>query len=364
MPKRAQRLSVLAQTVALLEEGILEGRWAHHLPQERLLCEELGISRSTLRRSLPKIEALGLISPGERGTRRRILKVNTSKKLISSETSVAWLTVEDPQEFHGFIKSLYMELQKKLINQGASLQVVILPHKVLNDPAEYLESWLSEQAHDLWILHLMPDPVQQWFSANNTPCYLFGNRAKNTNLPGISVNNAPAIQHALNMLSRLGHTHLALLRHESDHIGEVQSEEAFTEATSNIAKGSVMLGSEDRERMHKLLSRHFLATERSTPTALICTLSNLALFATTWLQAHGISVPRAVSVILLRPAPGLKHIYPSLAHYAVPEHTIVPAALPAIIDLLQTGVCSDSEISLIPEFVAGESLAKLDQGSS
>lgn len=42
MPKRAQRLSVLAQTVALLEEGILEGRWTRHLPQERLLCEELG----------------------------------------------------------------------------------------------------------------------------------------------------------------------------------------------------------------------------------------------------------------------------------------------------------------------------------
>lgn len=138
-----------------------------------------------------------MISPGERGTRREIIKFKRQKKQISREASVAWLTVEDPQQFHGFIKSLYIELQKKLINEGASLQVVMLPHKVFNNPKEHLRSWLKEKAHDLWILHLMPDSVQQWFSANNTPCYLFGNRAKNTNIPGISVNNAPAIQHAL-----------------------------------------------------------------------------------------------------------------------------------------------------------------------
>ena len=65
-----KRVSLLAQSVESLRLGIAGGQWEGHLPPERALCEELEISRSTLRRAMLKIEEEGLIDSGRSGKRR------------------------------------------------------------------------------------------------------------------------------------------------------------------------------------------------------------------------------------------------------------------------------------------------------
>ena len=72
MTRSPHRLSVLAQTIDLIKDGIASGDWGKDLPQERQLSETINVSRSTIRRALAEIEALGLIEPGQRGKRRRI----------------------------------------------------------------------------------------------------------------------------------------------------------------------------------------------------------------------------------------------------------------------------------------------------
>ena len=47
-PTLPKRLSLVAQSVNSLREGIASGHWRQHLPGERELCEALQISRRTL----------------------------------------------------------------------------------------------------------------------------------------------------------------------------------------------------------------------------------------------------------------------------------------------------------------------------
>jgi DNA-binding LacI/PurR family transcriptional regulator len=80
------------------------------------------------------------------------------------------------------------------------------------------------------------------------------------------------------------------------------------------------------------------------------------MFALTWLQRTGISVPGDVSIVLLRSQPLLNFASPSIAHYEANESRAVTQIIPRLLDLLQSQACETSHIGLISEFVAGESL--------
>lgn len=368
MPDHPQRLSLLAQTVDLVHKGILQGRWTDHLPQERLLCEQLNISRSTLRRALPKLEAMGVIAPAQRGVRRKISQVpappKKSGKEIKNQASpvrkVAWLTVENSFSLPSIMKGLYMELQKCLEQNSCEMRMLTLPHKPLHQPEKYMATWIKEFPQDAWVLHLMPDEVQQWFSKHQSNAYIFGNKADRVNLGSINIGNVSALTHAIHMLKRLGHQQIGLVRRADDLVGENQMETVFRSNMKAKEDGQAYLLSclEDAESMHRVFTNTFLSSSGRHPTALFCTVPFLAAFALTWLQQHQFSVPGQVSIILLRSQEILRYVSPSLAHYSINESKIVPAALPSILDLIQTGVCPSTEISLIPDFVEGSSLGR------
>ena len=81
------------------------------------------------------------------------------------------------------------------------------------------------------------------------------------------------------------------------------------------------------------------------------------MFALTWLQQHGMAVPKDVSIILLRSQPLLNYASPSLTHYALNEAQSVMRISPRLLDLLHSQTCETSHIGLIPELVKGESVA-------
>ncbi|MGE9290519.1 MAG: GntR family transcriptional regulator, partial [Puniceicoccales bacterium] len=116
MPKSRHRLSVLAQAIDLIKEGILNGNWEGYLPQERLLSEEINVSRSTIRRALAEIEALGLIEPGHRGKRRKITVDPTRRNRTAKDKNarIIWLTHDESYQLPSFNKNVYIETQKRL----------------------------------------------------------------------------------------------------------------------------------------------------------------------------------------------------------------------------------------------------------
>jgi len=371
MHNSPKRLSILAQTVEILRQGIIEARWLKVLPQERLLCEELDVSRSTIRRALKQIEQLGFIAPAQRGTRRQISHKITevSKTNVSPtpqheiEKSVIWLTVDDISSLTSTIKNLYILVQKRLEVVNCKLRIITLPHKPLSNPSRYLKEWIKDFSCSAWILHSMPRNVQTWFSKHQRNAYLFGNPAKNVSLGGININNSSAISHAVSMFRRLHHKNICLLRRKEDLVGELDIENTFLASLdpTEKANSTVLKAEHERSDLDRIFKRTFHTRQINRPTVIFCTQPALLIFALTWLQQHQIKIPDQVSLCLLRSQKLLNHITPSLAHYEINEDRIAPAALPALLDLIETGACSSQVISLIPDFIPGQSLGEAPQ---
>ena len=69
-PALPQRLSLVAQTVQSLREGIRTGHWQTYLPPERELCALLQVSRPTLRAALDELLRKGWFDVSQRQRRR------------------------------------------------------------------------------------------------------------------------------------------------------------------------------------------------------------------------------------------------------------------------------------------------------
>ena len=78
MLRPARRLSLIAQTVAILKEHMESSNAGIALPSERELCAQMGISRMTLRAALARLADEGLIRGGQ--GRRHVIAAAKSEK--------------------------------------------------------------------------------------------------------------------------------------------------------------------------------------------------------------------------------------------------------------------------------------------
>lgn len=359
MPEIPQRVSLLAQAVDSLRRGIAGGEWTEVLPPERALCESLHISRSTLRRALDKIEEEGLIAKGRSGKRRRIIASPHPSSFESGPRgtrSIVWLTRQPLLDLPSINLRLIAQLQSRLSAHDCILNVVRVPDKPLANPDAHMEDWLKELSANAWILHLMPEGVQQWFYRHQPVTCIVGSRAPGVALASIEIDSTAPLQHAVAMLRRHGHQRVGLIRPEQHLVGEERLEESLLELFEDPSLPTVLACPSDPTRMARRFKKVFASKRGSLPTALICSTPRLALFTLTWLQQHRIPVPGQVSLIVLRSQPILDFASPSLAHYTIHEERAITQLLPRLLDLLQTHVCSTSHINLIPEFVPGDSL--------
>jgi hypothetical protein len=109
-------LSIVRQTIATIEGAVAAGRWTTWLPAERILCETLQVSRSTLRRALVQMQRAGHIRP-EHGRGNRILKraASRSHRCRSSDGAVfrAYSEVPLPLNLADQIDDLHAVLRER-----------------------------------------------------------------------------------------------------------------------------------------------------------------------------------------------------------------------------------------------------------
>lgn len=356
-----QRQSLLGQTVASIRLAITTGSWGDYLPAERRLCDDLKISRSTLRRALSKVEDEGLIESGSSGRRR---KITYSGEILSVEPGtgsknkkVIWITRLSLSELPSITLRLIALLQNKLSAQRCMVDVVRVPERVIDNPKQYMADWLDEYDADVWVLHWMPEGVQKWFQQNQRLCCILGSPGDGVLLPSIEIDSLAAMRHSLGLLQRKGHQHIGLVREDSQLVGEIyterilheQAEGNFTASVYACAKDPYLIGEEFEKRW---------TVKEHRPTALVCTLPHLALYALSWLQKHHIRVPEDMSIITLRSQPILEYCSTSIAHYALNEERAISELTPRLLDLLSHQTCATTPINLIPEFVSGDSCQK------
>ena len=87
MLRPAKRLSLVAQTVAILKEHIASSSAGDQLPSERELCAHLGVSRMTLRAALARLTDEGWIK-GSKGKRHLIAAAGAKGNITRSKNVV------------------------------------------------------------------------------------------------------------------------------------------------------------------------------------------------------------------------------------------------------------------------------------
>ncbi|MFC4991625.1 substrate-binding domain-containing protein [Rubritalea tangerina] len=359
MPIIPQRQSLLGQTVTSIRIAITTGDWTGMLPSERRLCDQLKISRSTLRRALEKVEEEGLIEPGRPGRRRRITysgeTLHPDELKQASNQKVIWLTRLPLSELPSTSLRLIALLQNQLAGQRCIVDIIRVPERIIANPQQHMEDWLSEHDAEAYVLHWMPENVQLWFQQTQQPCCIIGSPGNGVNLPSVEIDSLASMRHALAMLQRQGHQTIGLIREESPLVGEINIERILLEQAPGHFQATVASCPKDPYLIDEALERMWKNPEKR-PSAIICSLPHLALYAMSWFQKRGISIPDEVSILTLRWQPLLDYFTPSIAHYVINEERAIIEMTPRLLDLLRHQTCSTSPINLVPEFVDGETL--------
>lgn len=361
MPRSPHRLSVLAQTIDLIKDGIANDVWGRNLPQERQLSESINVSRSTIRRALAEIEALGLIEPGKRGKRRHITASRTRRSLFvgGKNARIIWLTHDESYQLPSFNKNVYIETQKRLAMNACDLNMVTLPFMPRVNPAKHLTRWVAQHRCDAYLLHSMPPAVQTWFSEHQRNACLLGNQAEGVKLSSVAVDVEASVRHALSMLHRLNHRRVLMLyRSVPRLVGEIQCRDTFLQGKALELSTEVLGLNDDSEELRRNIERIFCRPRSRQPTAIVCTLPYLALTTLTLLLKQRICVPEEVSIVLLRSQNLLRYANPTFAHYSVSEKRFAPLIVNRLLDIVRSGASNGKQVTFTPEFIPGESLGK------
>lgn len=175
---------------------------------------------------------------------------------------------------------------------------------------------VRETAADAWVVMAGSQPVLEWFAANATPVIAYAGRARTLPLASVAPDKVTPLRAALRRLVELGHRRIVMLVRE----GRRKPEPGFPERAYldelealGIATGPYNLPDwkESIEGFHAGLESLFRFTP---PTALIIDEVPFVVATLQFCLAHGLQVPRDLSLISTDPGPAFDWCRPAIAH--------------------------------------------------
>ena len=120
-----RRPSLIAETRAVLLEGIRAGRWERMLPGGRRLARELQVSRSTVDCAMAVLKREGMLSV-QQGRRGEILPraLQGAAPRVTGATSVALLVPQPLAQLRQFTALWVDELRRILHDEKIGLHIV------------------------------------------------------------------------------------------------------------------------------------------------------------------------------------------------------------------------------------------------
>lgn len=355
VPKRP---SLIERTVEVLRRHLHASEWADGLPAERVLSEQLQVSRPTLRLALQILQREGLVLLSRHPrkwipTRTHEAGASAKSQLVQFVSCVAFNDLSPSQMIQ-----LY-QLRRHIQDAGFRLEVTADARLNGRMPGELLERMVKRTKACCWVLHQTTPFLQRWFSDRKLPSIVKGSCYEGITLPSFDFDYHAIVHHAVGHLLRLGHRRIALLVPRHHGAGEVLREQSFLRAFAELhcsdAYPTVLRHNATAGHIHSVL-RHALGP-RNRPTALIASESMHALNALTLVLNQGLRVPGDLSLISCDDEGFLAHVSPSLTRYRIDWSGYARRLLRMIIKLAETGDLPRRAVRVIPTFDPGASVA-------
>ncbi len=352
------KMSLASQVANYLRKGIETEMWHDWLPPERILCQDLQISRSTLRVALKVLQKENLTEPVKaKGTR---ILAQGSKSKQASRQSVAIITPEILSGYRPHFLHWIDKLRELLMGNHIHARIFDgYPIFEGRNPAR-LKTFVKKNQQDCWLLHLTSHPLQRWFCENKIPCIVAGTPAKNVDLPHLDTNYKATALHLTGLLYSRGHRNVAFIC--SKKLG---GERAFMkhlrEGSSFHANDSICISTHETgvgKKKIALTIDRILSLEKR-PTAIITSTSFECVTAISYLQNNGHRIPQDISVVSKNDDVFLDYVFPTPARYKIDPNLYAKEMMQLLMKKIRGGVIEKSQTLLVPDFVEGATIADL-----
>lgn len=355
LPSLPKRLSLVAQTVDSLQEGIEKGLWQDQLPGERELCESLQVSRRTLRAALDELQRKGSLEVSSR-QRRRIKNQPNEPVTDSDKKVVAVLLPGSFLSLPSRITFVMDSLRSKLTAADCEVRFHVQPTCYTANPARALAKFTAEHPASVWLVLSALEPMQRWFNKQPLSTIILGSCAPGIDLPSVDVDFRAACHHAGGLLWRKGHRHIAIVLFKGIYGGDIASEEGLRDALKEMPGANVQVIRHNNETASLCAKLDDTLRSPNPPSAYLVGGANHVITVMMHLMRRGKRIPQDVAVISRDNDSILESASPTVAHYATPPAQLAARITLAIRQLIETDTALLPQIRLMPTFMPGESV--------
>ena len=355
-----QRYSLAAETVRVLRDGLLSGRWTGHLPGEHELCAELRVSRMTLRAAIEQLAQDRHLEKGGHGRRHRIMTPSAEGSPHNvPDGKVRVLSQTPPENVVGVMERALAELQRGLAGAGTGYHYLYRADLTRRDAGRALAVLVDASPRDGWVLCGVPPAVQHWFAARGVPAMVLGARAPGVALPHVEFASRALARHAGGQFLHYGHRRLALLRFSLEMAGETECEDGLRDAAAAHSEAAeIVIGQCTSSRPTIRRAMELLLASKPLPTAFLVTQPQWVWCVLACLQRAGIRVPEDAAVISRGDDLFLQTSDPEVTRYAYDGPRLGRAATRLMLQVLAQPGGKFRSTVLMPEFVRGETLVQ------
>ncbi|MDB6092832.1 MAG: transcriptional regulator [Verrucomicrobia bacterium] len=353
-----QKISLIAQTEAVLLEGMRQRRWQHELPGERVLSRELRVSRWTLRAALADLGRGGFLKIAQGRPCAITARAVQVRQRAPASRKVSLLVPAPLTKLRLFVSLWVDELRIILNGQGIQLSVHDLPKAYRANPTHALESLIEKHPHNDWVPVLSTRAMQEWFQARSEFVLLAGTRFEGIHLPAIDIASHAAGVHAAHTLLGLGHRQLALITPRISSAGVLATETGLRQAIgkAKYAAASIMVVACEEEPTDICRTVDRLLADPVRPSVLIGARAAPTLTAFSHLMRLGLRVPQDISLLSIEWEAFLDMVVPRIAHYEISPAQFARQIARA---LMRSAAANTEATYLNPVFVPGGSLRRL-----